>query len=82
MDLKEATELAKKYVNLNECKTCVVTSNGDVYKDTPLEHIKFAYLGRDVNFIAVKGIEVKAEKVEETKPEIKIEDKPKKERNK
>lgn len=79
MDIKEATELAKKYVDLNECKTCVVTSNGDVYKDTPLENIKFAYLGRDVNFIAVKGIDVKAE---EKQPEIKVEDKPKKEKHK
>lgn len=74
MDIKQATEYAKKYVNLNECKTCVVTSNGDVYKDTPIENIKFAYAGRDVQFITVKGDELKTEAKEDK------DDKPKKEK--
>lgn len=66
MTQKEATDLAKKYVDINTVDNCIVSKTGDVWINTDIEVLK---LSIDVNdLIYVKGQTIEVEEVTEISP--------------
>lgn len=66
MTQKEATELAKKYVDLNAVDNCIVSKTGDVYYNTDIEVLKLSIDANDL--IYVKGQIIEVEEVTEISP--------------
>lgn len=66
MTQKEATDLAKKYVDLNAVDNCIVSVTGDVYYNTDIEVLKLTIDVKDL--IYVKGQVIEVEEVTEISP--------------
>jgi len=66
MTQKEATDLAKKYVDLNAVDNCIVSVTGDVYYNTDIEVLKKTIDAKDL--IYVKGQVIEVEEVTEISP--------------
>jgi len=66
MTQKEATDLAKKYVDLNAVDNCIVSVTGDVYYNTDIEVLKLTIDAKDL--IYVKGQIIEVEEVTEISP--------------